>query len=108
MADLAIVNELSAAQVTVSFFDENGNPMTPATVDYRIDCMTTGKAIQGWITAGPPSQVMTIVVAANQNAIINEGNSYETKCVTVGANRGSATEFTSQYLYQVENLPGIP
>ena len=94
--------------MTVSFFDENGNPMTPTTVDYRIDCMTTGRAVQPWISAGAPASVMTIVVTASQNAIINEGDSYETKCVTVRANFSLPTEFTSQYLYQVENLPGIP
>jgi hypothetical protein len=108
VADLAIVNESSWAQATVSFFDENGNAFTPATVDYKIDCLTTGKAIQPWTTAGVPSAVMTIAITASQNAIINEGNSTEEKLLTVRANFGMPTQFTSQYEYQVENLPGVP
>ena len=108
MADLAIVNESSWAQVTVSFFDENGNAFTPTTVDYRIDCLTTGQAIQPWTTAGVPSAVMTIAITASQNAIINEGNSTEEKVLKVRANYGMPTQFMSSFEYQVENLPGLP
>jgi hypothetical protein len=108
MADLAIVNELSSAQLTISFLDERGNAMTPVTVDYRIDCMTTERAILPWTSAGAPSSTMTITITSAQNAIINEANGFETKMVTVRANYGETTEFTSQYAYQVENLPGLP
>jgi len=54
------------------------------------------------------TEQMMIAITPQQNAIINEANAFETKIGSVRANYGTADEFTSQYFYQVQNLPGVP
>jgi len=108
MSDFPIVPELSSCQVPVSFLDEDGNPYTPSSVDYRLDCQTTGKNILAWTSAAPAANII-ITITPQQNAIINENNAFETKFLTVRADSGLPSQlFGGPYIWDVQNLPGVP
>jgi len=101
------LNEGSRSQVTARFYDNADNPQLPNTVDYRLDCETTGQVILDW-TAVPPAAVVSILVTADLNAIINPNNPVERKVLTVMANRLDITAaFNEVQKWDLIRLQGL-
>lgn len=100
------VNERSTAYVTATFLDRNGQPATPDSVTYRVDCETTDTAL---VALGPavPAASVEIVIPADANAMQNPANDFEVKLVTVAAVYGAGDQVTQQYRYRVRNLRKI-
>lgn len=102
------VNEKSSSYLTVAFFDKTGAAAIPASVTYRLDCLTTGAAILADTVLSPAASI-EIAITPTQNAILADGNTTETKRVTVKATYGASDAINAQYDYLVANLiPGVP
>jgi hypothetical protein len=98
------MRERSTAYLTVTFKDKNGAAAIPSSIVYRVDCATTGEALRAETAIVPASQV-EITVNADENAIRNEANKTEVRCVTVVATYGDSTDRVSDsFEYKVENL----
>lgn len=101
------LNEGSRCFVKAKFFDKSGNPQIPSSLAWRLDCETTGSAIQDWISVTPDS-VVEITVDATFNTIINNRNPVERKVVTFLANADPASgAFTEEQEFDLINLDGI-
>lgn len=79
----------------------------PTSIQYRIDCKTTGTEILDWTTVSAASS-FTIAVTGTYNAIQSDSNDYEWKQVTVMVDEGLATQHRQTCRYRVENLYGSP
>ncbi|RLJ20799.1 hypothetical protein DJ031_04625 [bacterium endosymbiont of Escarpia laminata] len=90
--------------LTVSFFDKDGLPATPATVDYKIICLTTGTVINATGSITPTGPVEEIEITAAENAIVNAINTREHRRVIVTAGYGAAKDHVEAYDYYVRNL----
>lgn len=104
-----IWNEGSDVLVTATFTDEDGNAVTPDTARYRVDDLKSGTSIAAAasITGLSTSNVLTI--PASQNAILDDGNMFETRIVTVDFVYGlPAKHGTGEYRYQLRNLGFAP
>lgn len=100
---MRLINERSTGYLTVAFFDKTNAPAVPASVSYRIDCLTTGTAILAE-TALTPAASVEITLTPAQNAIVNAANASETRRVTIKATYAGAEADNREYDYQVRNL----
>lgn len=101
------LNEGSRCFVKAKFFDRAQMPQIPTSLDYRIDCETTGQAILDW-TALTPAAAVEITVNATLNVIIFRNNPVERKVVTVRANADPPeSAFTDVQRYDLINLQGV-
>jgi hypothetical protein len=100
------VVEGSSFPITASFFDENFAPVTPASVRYRIDCVSTGTELLGW-TEAPVATTLVVSAASTHNRIISTRNLLETKAITVECEFGTPNQFSDEYRWSVRNIPGI-
>lgn len=98
-----VVNEGSTSYLSVSFKDKAGALAAPASLTYSLHCLTTGAALRNDVALSPASQVEITLTPAD-NAILNPGNQYETRLVTVKAGYGAADALQEEYEYQVKNL----
>lgn len=103
------VNERSTYFITVSFLDEDGDPVTPNAATYRLDNLTRPKTNIIPATAFPSlSTSVDIVISSDHNQIYNNRNSYELRELTVEFDYdGSTKHGTAKYSYNVLNLYGV-
>lgn len=100
------VKEKSQLPITVYFRDRATRAaVSPTTVSYRLDCLTTGQQLKDWTGATPGSSV-TITVTPTENAIQFNGNNREKKQLTIVADQDLATQFLETFVYEVENVYG--
>lgn len=98
------VKERSSSSVTCYFRDGNA-ASAPTTIDYRIDDLTTQRAVTAW-TSVTPAVSATITIKSAENAILANGNTRERRQITVSADRGTTTETRDTVEWYVENIPG--
>lgn len=79
---------------------------TPTTLRYRLDCRTTGAALQGWTTL-PASSSQSLAVSAQISAIQSDSNETEDKVLTVEANTGTTTQISDEFVWRVRNLSQV-
>lgn len=91
-------------QLPFRFSTENaaGGQVTPSTLRWRVDCLTTNLEALTWQTANAVP-VYDGVVPASANVIKNNANHSETKRLTVEANAGLDTQWTEFADYVVIN-----
>jgi hypothetical protein len=97
-----IIKEGDGHTIRVSWKDADGNPFTPTTVRHRVDCLTTGAAMQSWVSV-TPSSVVTIDIPGSANSINNAANESEVRQVTVQANAGLPNQRTVVGEYVIPN-----
>lgn len=109
MADecLDVVNERSSRTVTVSFFDDDNDPVTPTAATYRIDDPASDTAILPATSISPLGESVDIKITSHQNRIIKPRNAYEKRVVTVEFDYGVDGHGTNQYEYRLKNLYGV-
>ena len=98
--------ERSSFTATAYFRDSSDAADTPTTVDYRIDCLTTGTSIAGW-TSLTPGTSNAISVTPTNNRIIDNGNKWERRQIVVSSDRGLTTETRDTVQYKVRNIGGF-
>jgi len=101
------LNEGSRCFVTAKFSDLNDVPQIPTSVQYRVDCETTGQALLDWTFVTPDVKVQ-IQIDATLNTIVNRSNAIERKVVTIQANADPPEDaFVEVQKYDLVNLQGI-
>jgi hypothetical protein len=103
---MQIVKEKTAVEISAAVRGDDGSIVTPTTLKYRLDCLTTLQPIKAWTTL-TPTAVTTIPITAAENAIRDDTNAYEDRSLVVLTDEGLATQQTTQHVYRVENLYGL-
>jgi len=100
-------NEKSQVTISVRPVNKEGVLFTPTTARYRMDDLHSRTEKVAWATL-TPSTKMTITIPGSSNDIINSGNKFEDKIVTVQLDQGLTSEHNQDYKYRVTNLEFIP
>lgn len=80
--------------------------VTPTTVHYRVDDLTTGLQLQDWTSVSTASNV-SIAITATFNAIQDDSSHRERKQLTVKADDGLDTQHIETIEWQIVNLLGL-
>lgn len=110
MADECLdeVNERSTYIVAVSFFDEDGVPVTPDAATVRIDDEKRRVNIRPQEAISPLDDTVDIEITSDENYIIRPRSDYEVRTVTIQYDYdGSSKHGTAQYRYKLLNLYGV-
>lgn len=99
-----VINEGSSKKLKLDLFDEAGAAAVPATLTYRVDCLTTGTAIRA-STALPLAASQNINLTPDDTKIVDDANRSERRRVTVIAGYGAGDEITAEYEFFCKNLP---
>lgn len=99
------VNEKSPLYMSITLKDENGDPLTPSTVEWRLDD-NDGVELVAWTVITGPAASMTVVIPGSNNLIQDETNVRETQAFGIRVNDSLASEAHGEYKYHVINLIG--
>lgn len=100
------VNEKSPLCLTMTFTDEDGAPLVPISLDWRLDDLGTDEEIVAWTPVSTPAAVMKITIPADNNVIGYDGNIREPRVFGIRINDGAISEAHAEYHYHVINLTG--
>lgn len=100
------VNEQSPLCITLTFTDENGDPLIPSTVDWRLDDTELDAEVVGWTPLISMASTMTMTIAADNNVIVNESKTREARMYGVRINNTMQSEAHAEFKYHVLNLVG--
>lgn len=101
-------NERSTYFVTVSFIDEDGNPVTPNAATYRVDRPELKIAVLAATAISPLGTTADLELTEEENRIYKQRNSSEIQEVTVEFDYDSSTKHgTGKYRYRILNLYGV-
>lgn len=101
----AVYNEASACFVQASYFDTEGNPLTPSAVWYRVDDVTSGEPIVPW-TVLTPAATNLITVSSAQNAMISVTRAFEVHQVTLQVTDSSNDVFFPEVRFEIRRIFG--
>lgn len=102
---MAAVNEQSESYVNLNFTDQNGNPYTPATVQYRIDAIRQNLVVLDWTTwGGTLGTSITIVIPEAQN-VKADTDPVEWRQVSVKITTSSGSIRNDQQVYALIKIP---
>ena len=96
-------NESTKATITVRCFDRASQPVTPTTLRYRLDCLTSRRVIQDWTDLTPADTAVIEFITS----IENRANAVERKAITVEADTGISTVFADDGEFEVRRLSGF-
>lgn len=99
------VNERTTRYLTAAFRSKTGTPAAPASVTYRVDCLTTGQNVRPWSAVTPGASV-EIVLDADDNALRVASNERELRRVTVVASygAGASDQVVAENDYEVRKV----
>ncbi len=98
-----MVNENSTSYLTVTFYDESSEPVTPDSITWKVHDKSTGTELQP-ATSVPVGTSVELVISPTINRILNSIHKEETRVVTVETTYGSTQQFNADYEYSVKNL----
>lgn len=84
--------EGSSFRVTFTLYDEEGLPVTPTSIKFRVDCLTTGTTLREWTPTVAAEEIVIDILPAD-NAIQRDRNRRERRQLTFVANDDEATQF---------------
>jgi hypothetical protein len=99
-----VVNEKSTAYLSAEFLNKADGQDAPASISYRIDCLTSGQEVKGDTPVTPPNGIVEIPLSPGDTAIINTTEDYEVRLVTVTATYGASDALSEEFEYIVKNL----
>lgn len=95
--------EKAAMDVTLHFRSA-GAATTVTDARYRVDCLTTGKAIRAWTSLTPASNTsMTLSLESSDSAIVDQSHDHEQRQLTVEINDGTSAYSTTRRWRVVNN-----
>ena len=106
MANAKTVNEQSPLCITMTFTDEDGAPLIPSTVEWRLDDIEINVEIVGWTPLVGMLSTMKHTIPADNNVIVDESKTREARMFGVRINDTLQSEAHSQFKYHVVNLVG--
>lgn len=98
------LNEKSTGFLIVKFYDENGDPVTPSTIDYTIHDIASGTEVKASTNIGSPAQQIIITLTVADNTLINNDNESEGRLVTVTAGFGGGEAQIQEFDYGIQPL----
>ena len=102
------VNEGDTFNVDAAFVDNGTEALdTPTSVDFRVDCLTTGQVVKDW-TAAALGDSSTVQMDSAFSVIINRWNRTERKQVTVRLNRDDDSQVSARACWTVRNQDFLP
>jgi hypothetical protein len=107
------VNERSRYFTRVSFTDENGDPVTPMTAEYKIDDIDSGLEVRGWTDITTLAEQVDVPWETTDTEILDETKPHELRRMTWRWTYMSPTsppaesDGTGEYLLVIKNLKGI-
>lgn len=99
-----IIREKSTGYLTAAFRDKLGRLSEPASIRYRIDCLTTGTQVRPWTELASPMDKVEITLTPTDNAIFGSGERERRLVTVVAAYEGSDDQVTNEFRYDVLNL----
>lgn len=103
---MKLLNEATAVTINIERRGDDGSLITPTSLKYKVDCTTNNQPVTAW-TALTPAATTTVVIPAASNTILDDGNSYEDKTITIMTDEGLDTQETTTQGYRVRNLVGV-
>ena len=103
---LISVNEKSPIRMIMVFTDEDGLPLIPNTVDWRLDDMTNDAEVVAWTSLAGPASTMIVTVPGSNNLIDDETHVVEKHTFGVRLDDGLPGEAYAELTYNVANLSG--
>ncbi len=100
------VKERSPLFMTLVFKDENGAPLVPTTVEWRLDDRESDTEIIPWTILASPAATMAVTIPGINNTIVTETNIRERRTFGIRLNDGLPAEAHDQLHYHVLNLFG--
>lgn len=97
-----LVNERSQRRPTIEVLNSDDEHVSPSTVRYRVDCVTTQTQVIDWTDAGAVS-TQTIAIPASAMVIIDNANAMETKRMSVQVNWGTDSQLSQAIEWDVLN-----
>ena len=100
------INKDSSLTLNISYFDDDGQSVTPESVTYKIYDKASKTYIEDSGTVTASLGKSKLIIGAADNYIVNSSNKSETRIVTFtwGYN-GTETDVT-QYVYKILNIEG--
>jgi hypothetical protein len=103
------INEQSYCGVRAAHYDEDGLPLQPASLRYRLDDLTNERAILPWTVVNSPTPVNLIQVTALQNSMSSVRlRAREIRRVTLEIVDDSGQPTYHLYEYDVVRLTTVP
>ena len=107
-----IIPEKSSRIITISFLDQNNNPLSEdllATLvgEYKITDQSTGRIIKDFTKFIPDNSIYELIISSDENRIINPDVSQENHIITVSAVYGDGKKENEELLVTIQNLLGI-
>ena len=87
------------------YYRASGSASANSSLEYRIDCMTTGTEIKDWTpaTSATATGAYVFAVDSTPNRIIDRSNANEKRLITVVADRGTGFSPRDNIEYIVNN-----
>jgi len=106
------ISEKSSRIITISFLDQNNNPLTNNLLStivgkYKITDQSTGKVIKDFTTFIPNNTIYELNLSSDDNKIINPDVSQENHIITVSAVYGDGKIENEELSVTIMNLMGI-
>lgn len=99
-----VVNEGTTTIITVSFYNENNEPITPDSVIYRLDDIYSGTEIKD-DTSITPGESVDITISSTENRIVNRNRPVEKRIMSVKYTyAGNSKTGYDSYIYMIQNL----
>lgn len=102
-------NEKSTRIVTVRFFDETGQAVTPSAGTYRIDSSKGVSIKESGDLPGPLASAIAIIISSLENAMVNSRLTTEEHKLTVEFDYGlnPVKHGTAEFVFNIKNLQGV-
>jgi hypothetical protein len=106
------ISEKSSRIITVSFLDQNNNPLSSDLLStivgkYKITDQSTGKVIKDFTNFIPDNSIYELNLSSEDNRIINPDVSQENHIITVSAVYGDGKIENEELSVTIMNLTGI-
>lgn len=92
--------------MTIVFTDEDGDPLTPSTVDWRLDDKTKGVQVRDWTSLSSPAATMTMTIPGTDNTIDDETHVAEVMAFGIRVDATLPGEAHTEFQYNLINLTG--
>jgi hypothetical protein len=101
-----VINENSSITLNLTYFDDEGQSITPEDVTYKIYDKSSKTYIVNNGTLTALLGESTLIISAARNAMVNTNLKSETRIVTITwTYNGTETDVT-QYIYKINNIEG--
>ncbi len=101
------VKEKDSYDIEISFKDSKGIPVTPTSVVYRVDDVSSETKVIEDATIYPSSSTFTITIPSTSNALLDQANDREERVVTISVYYGTISRKNLEHRYVIKNLAEI-